>query len=253
MPTILAVDDSATMRKAYEITFTGTEFDLAAVGSFDDAIAALEAKKPDLVLADASLEPRNGYDLADEIKQRFPGTPVVIVSSTQNPFDAGKGANADDHMDKPFDTQALIDKARRICGGENVSQTTRPLTPTSSPRAMSAPPNPPSNPGLSAAPQRAPTLSFTPGAGVPSTPPRGSGAPAPPKPSISPAATMAGVGFASPAASAMAAKLPELGLSPAQVEAVMALSKDVVERVVWEVVPVLAETLIKEEIARLTK
>lgn len=34
--------------------------------------------------------------------------------------------------------------------------------------------------------------------------------------------------------------------------AVLALSRDVVERVVWEVVPVLAETMIREEIKRLT-
>ena len=51
----------------------------------------------------------------------------------------------------------------------------------------------------------------------------------------------------------MAAKLGEMGLTPAQAEAVMALSKDVVERVVWEVVPHLAEALIKEEIQRLMK
>jgi hypothetical protein len=35
-------------------------------------------------------------------------------------------------------------------------------------------------------------------------------------------------------------------------EGVLAISRDVVEKVVWEVVPVLAETLIKEEIERLT-
>jgi hypothetical protein len=33
---------------------------------------------------------------------------------------------------------------------------------------------------------------------------------------------------------------------------VLALSHDIVERVVWEVVPMLAETMIKEEIQRLT-
>jgi hypothetical protein len=51
----------------------------------------------------------------------------------------------------------------------------------------------------------------------------------------------------------LAGKLGDLGLSPAQVEAVLALSREVVERVVWEVVPQLAETIIKEELARLTK
>ena len=51
----------------------------------------------------------------------------------------------------------------------------------------------------------------------------------------------------------LAAKVGDLGLTSAQVDAVLALSRELVERVVWEVVPVLAETIIKEEIARLTK
>jgi hypothetical protein len=48
-----------------------------------------------------------------------------------------------------------------------------------------------------------------------------------------------------------AGKLGGLGLSAAQVEAVLALSREVVEQVVWEVVPTLAETIIKEELKRL--
>ncbi len=51
----------------------------------------------------------------------------------------------------------------------------------------------------------------------------------------------------------LAGKLGELGLTAQQVDAVLALSREVVERAVWEVVPQLAEVLIKEEIARLTK
>jgi hypothetical protein len=51
----------------------------------------------------------------------------------------------------------------------------------------------------------------------------------------------------------LAGKLGELGLTPQQADAVLALSREVVEQVVWEVVPQLAETMIKEEIARLTK
>jgi hypothetical protein len=48
-------------------------------------------------------------------------------------------------------------------------------------------------------------------------------------------------------------RLAELGLSSEQIQGVLALSREVVERVVWEVVPTLAETIIKEEIARLTQ
>jgi hypothetical protein len=51
----------------------------------------------------------------------------------------------------------------------------------------------------------------------------------------------------------LAGKLGDLGLTAAQAEAVLSLSRELVERVVWEVVPQLAETIIKEEIARLTR
>jgi hypothetical protein len=54
-------------------------------------------------------------------------------------------------------------------------------------------------------------------------------------------------------ANGLAPKLAQMGLTPAQVEGVLALSREVIEQVVWEVVPQLAETMIKEEIARLTK
>ena len=54
-------------------------------------------------------------------------------------------------------------------------------------------------------------------------------------------------------ANGLAPKLAQMGLTPAQIEGVLALSREVIEQVVWEVVPQLAETLIKEEIARLTK
>jgi hypothetical protein len=50
----------------------------------------------------------------------------------------------------------------------------------------------------------------------------------------------------------MGKKLAALGLTKEQIEGVLALSHDVVERVVWEVVPMLAETMIKEELQRLT-
>jgi hypothetical protein len=50
----------------------------------------------------------------------------------------------------------------------------------------------------------------------------------------------------------MSEKLGAMGLSPEQIEGVLALSREVVEQVVWEVVPQMAEMLIKEEIARLT-
>ena len=114
--TLLAVDDSVTMRKVLEITFTGPDFRVVTANSPDAALQKLKSDKPDVVISDLSLDPVNGYDLCKAIKKAAPGTPVLLLSSKQNAFDAAKGtaAQADDHMDKPFDTQQMIDKVKKL-------------------------------------------------------------------------------------------------------------------------------------------
>src|SRR6185503_5885929 len=77
------------------------------------------------------------------------------------------------------------------------------------------------------------------------SPPAPAVAPSPPP---APVAASAGNG----AHADFARKLGGLGLTPAQIEGVLSLSREVVEKVVWEVVPTLAEAMIKEEIKRLT-
>ncbi len=108
----------------------------------------------------------------------------------------------------------------------------------------------------------APPAAKPPAAASPPAPAKPPAAPAPapapakPPPAAAPAAKPAPAAAASAATASggdMAKKLDALGLSKEQVEAVLALSREVVEQVVWEVVPDLAETLIKEEIKRLTQ
>ena len=308
--TVLAVDDSVTMRKVLEITFAGPDFNVITAESADAALQKLRSVKADVIVADVTLDPKTGYDLCKAIKQSTPGVPVLILSSKQNPFDPARGAaaQADDHIDKPFDTQQMIDKVKKLLSGGKAEpvaaaaavpgRSSNPLANTiigtSAPAAAvaaasrTAPspvgPAPPAaagaTPGRPA--QRAQTLVYNPGVAMPpiaGTPPAAQtrplapvGRPAEPvrQAAPTPVAGVPAARHASPtspsltavsghdAASAhingqMAAKLEEMGLTPAQVDAVVALSREVVERVVWEVVPVLAETLIKEEIARLTK
>ena len=77
-----------------------------------------------------------------------------------------------------------------------------------------------------------------------------------PEPSLvaaPPAAPIVLSDAADAAAAQIAAKSGSLGLTPDQVAAIARLTKEVVERVVWEVVPDLAETIIREEIRRLTR
>jgi len=119
---LLAVEDSKTMRKVLGITFAADEFEAVLAESPQQALSQLDQLRPDMVLLDVTLGETNGYDLCRQVKSRAPGTPVMILSSRQQPYDPVRGAEvqADDFIDKPFDTQQLIDKvsaaARRTTG-----------------------------------------------------------------------------------------------------------------------------------------
>jgi len=284
--TLLAVDDSVTMRKVLEITFSGEDFRVITADGSQSALGKL-GESPDVFVVDTSLGGDDGYALAKELRKRSPGAPIIMLASRYAPYDQARGrdAGADDFADKPFDTQQLIDKVRKIIlakeaagpvaaaphvggapmgAGAGGAPYRAPAPPAPAPAPP--PPAPMAAPGVGRgtqpslgghAPARTGTLVFGEGGGAPAPapmPPRPApiAAPAPaPAPAAAPAAAHAAVSAA--VNGQLAGKLGDLGLSPAQADAVMALSRDVVERVVWEVVPQLAETLIKEEIQRLMK
>lgn len=256
--TLLAVDDSATMRKVLEITFSGEDFNVITAESSQAALGKL-GEKPAAVVIDTSLGSDDGYALAKEVRQKQPAAAIVLLASRYAPYDAAKGkdAGADDFMDKPFDTQQMIDKVRKAILAKESSPT------AAAPAAKAAAPAPAAAaaaPAAAAKPGRSQTLVFgesapspSPGAaapkGAPVDVPKPTPAPAPVAAAAAPAARAVG----SAVNGQLAGKLSDLGLSSSQVDAVLALSRDIVEQVVWEVVPQLAEAMIKEEIARLTK
>jgi DNA-binding response OmpR family regulator len=287
--TLLAIDDSTTMRKVLEITFAGEDFRVVATDSSQNALASM-SEGPVAAVVDTALDASDGYALAKELRARDPRLAIVLLSSRYNPYDANRAreAGADDYADKPFDTQALIDKVKKaIVARESakypVPSAAVPAPPPPAPQVVAPMGNPPRAPPAptgvqrpGASTQRTHTLSFegAPSAGPPIARTAPSGTPivqpqqirpAAPPPPPSPAiehmvrtAVPPRPAEAAPAAAAgtnghLAIKLGELGLTAQQVDAVLALSREVIERVVWEVVPQLAETLIKEEISRLTK
>jgi CheY-like chemotaxis protein len=298
--TLLAVDDSNTMRKVLEITFAGEDYRTVLAESSADALAKLRSENPALALVDANLGGESGYDLCLQIKQSAPQTIVLVLSSKQVPFDRAKGATAgaDDYMDKPFDTQQLLDKVATALrkgptakpGAPAPQATAQPAAPAGMRAPQGRPPPVGPRPGTSPAgprpqpmPSRGPMPGPRPGQPAgrqpgpgprPGSSPQAAGRPAQPggrpaptqqsrpgpagagpapqrKPTPAPMAAIAPTAAVAATAD-MADKLQGLGLTRDQVDGVMALSREVVEKVVWEVVPVLAETIIKEEIKRLT-
>ncbi|MCL2724437.1 MAG: response regulator [Polyangiaceae bacterium] len=268
--TLLAIDDSVTMRKVLEITFSGEDFRVITAENSQAAHGKLE-ENPSVFVIDTVLGAEDGYALAKEFRKRDPNAAIIMLASRHNPYDQGRGRDAgvDDWADKPFDTQQLIDKVRRIALGHEPAHAAAPAAPPHAYRAPAAPHPPPVAPPRATGAPAAPPVRTQVSVGASPTQPgqqsltrsttstllfgetHGAGAPAPSVPRPTSGATQGAVAAA--VNGQLGSKLGELGLTPTQAEAVLTLSRDVVERVVWEVVPQLAETLIKEEIARLMK
>lgn len=84
--TVLVAEDEALVRLilAEELRFAG--YDVIEAGNADEAIAFLDAGLvPDLLLTDVNMPgSRDGIGLARVVRERLPGTRIVVVSSVKH-------------------------------------------------------------------------------------------------------------------------------------------------------------------------
>lgn len=111
---VLHVDDSATMQMVADITFRGTEYQCVGARSVDEALEKAKATRPTLVLADAQMPGKTGYDLCMAIKSdpKLADVPVIILCGNAQAFDVARGGQvgADGTLPKPWDSQVMLEK-----------------------------------------------------------------------------------------------------------------------------------------------
>jgi two-component system nitrogen regulation response regulator NtrX len=114
---ILIVDDEADIRELVAGILNDEGYDTRVAGDSDSALAAIEARRPGLVVLDIWLQGSrlDGLELLDVIHERHPDLPVVIISGHGNVETAvsaiKKGAY--DFIEKPFKADRLILIVRR--------------------------------------------------------------------------------------------------------------------------------------------
>jgi CheY-like chemotaxis protein len=141
---ILLADDSVTIHRVVEITFAREDYHITAVKNGDDALNRAKDLKPDVVLADANMPGKNGYDLCAALKAD-PGlssVPCLILTGNFSPYDEVKGqkSGADGFVVKPFETQALIDKVADAIKRGGKAASAQPAAAAPTPPAPAAKP-----------------------------------------------------------------------------------------------------------------
>jgi CheY-like chemotaxis protein len=139
---LLLADDSVTIQRVIELTFADEDVQVVAVSDGDQAIERLESAPPDIVLADVGMPGRNGYEVAQYIKQspRLSHIPVVLLTGAFEPIDQVRAAEVgcDGVLAKPFEPQLVIGRVKELLTGQGKKRA--PASPASTPPPSSAPP-----------------------------------------------------------------------------------------------------------------
>lgn len=116
MADILVVDDDRSIATAFEhfLTYEGHQFRLAS--SAADGLAAIAARRPDLVVMDVRMPGVDGLTALQQMHDRDPELPVVIMTAhgtSQTSIDAIR-RGAFDYLTKPLDLDSLRDVITRV-------------------------------------------------------------------------------------------------------------------------------------------
>ncbi len=118
---ILLVDDHPLVRQGLaEVLHRQPEFRVC--GEAEDhaaALAAIETRKPDLVILDLTLKKSDGLELIKDIRARFPGLRILVVSMHDEMVNAERAirAGACGYITKQEATTKILSAIRRILAG----------------------------------------------------------------------------------------------------------------------------------------
>jgi two-component system, OmpR family, alkaline phosphatase synthesis response regulator PhoP len=118
---ILIVDDEAHIRMLIEQTLEeleddGVKFLIAENG--EQALELITKEKPQLVFLDVMMPKMNGMEVCRRVKKELdlPDIYIVLLTAKGQEVDRLKGqeVGADVYMTKPFDPEAILNKAREV-------------------------------------------------------------------------------------------------------------------------------------------
>ena len=116
--TLLLADDSVTIQRVIELTFADEDVQVVAVGDGEQAIAILNTRPPDIVLADIGMPKVDGYEVAQHIRTTLSlaHIPVVLLTGAFEPVDEARAAavGIDAVLTKPFEPQLVITKVKEL-------------------------------------------------------------------------------------------------------------------------------------------
>lgn len=123
MPKILIVDDDPDIVESLALVLKAEGYEVASAASRKEAMAGVEAEKPDLVILDVMMEEADdGFVVAQDLRRNGVKTPIIILSSIGHVTGYKYGRDAevapvDDFVSKPVAPAELLARVKAILRG----------------------------------------------------------------------------------------------------------------------------------------
>jgi DNA-binding response OmpR family regulator len=118
--TVLIADDEPNILISLEFLMKREGYDVKLARDGQEAIDAIVAHRPDLVLLDVMMPHKSGFDVCQEVRanEAVRHTRILMLTAKGRDTDVAKGLalGANAYMTKPFSTKELVEKVRDMLG-----------------------------------------------------------------------------------------------------------------------------------------
>lgn len=117
---VLAIDDSRTMRNLLRMSLEGAGFDVHDAIDGVQGVERYNEVKPDVVITDINMPNMDGFGVIDAIRTGNvnKAVPILVLTTEHGPSlkDRARSAGATGWIVKPFDDASLVAVVRRVTG-----------------------------------------------------------------------------------------------------------------------------------------
>jgi two-component system OmpR family response regulator len=113
---LLVVEDDQTILELLSGSLRFAGFDVVTAASGAEALRAVAASRPDLVLLDVMIPDGDGFEVVRRMRSSGPSVPVIFVTARDGVPDrvAGLALGADDYVTKPFSLDEVVERIRAV-------------------------------------------------------------------------------------------------------------------------------------------
>jgi two-component system OmpR family response regulator len=113
---ILVVDDEPNIVDVISMALRFEGFDVESAATGADAVAAVAARRPQLIVLDVMLPDFDGFEVARRLASARAEVPIIFLTARDSTEDVVHGLTlgGDDYVTKPFSLEELVARIRTI-------------------------------------------------------------------------------------------------------------------------------------------